>query len=274
MTLILLVLGVVTAVQAYVLQGPHILELMLEEIGQTQSLRITQKLIFYDTDTGEESAEVTEKVMYQFPDRYRSEIDSPDIQHIHVVRGADSVTVTDRAITSNRESTTEFYKDLFLYNSRPMLTRRLLDLGVDVTVSSLGRFNGRIAYVVGAQYPDESVPQVWFDKNTFKPFRWILSSQAGQLSLNTVEVRYLGWRKIEKIWYPGRIEFYRNEFLTKVILVERIEVDPQLSARDFNIDYLRAQYPRGGPILPERYGNDDANEIRRTLENFNKIVEP
>ena len=265
---------IVPSAQPYVLQGPHILDLMLSEIGQAQSLRVTQKVFFYDPDTGEESAEFDETVMYLFPDRYRSEIDSQEIQHIHVVRGADSLTIIDRAVTANQESTYDFYKDLFLYNSRPLLTERLLDLGVDVTISSLGRFKGRAAYIIGAQYPDESVPQVWFDKKTFKPFRWILSSQTGQLSLNTVEVRYFGWRKVQDIWYPSRIEFFQNELLTRVIVIDRIEVNPPLSPREFNLDYLKATYPQGGPILPDRYEDDDTSEIRKTLENFNKITEP
>lgn len=260
--------------QTYVLQGPHILDLMLEEIGQANRLRISQKLIIYDPDSGERSAEFDETVLYLFPGGFRSEIDSPQIQRIHVVRGADALTVIDRAVSADRESSYDFYKDIFLYNSRPLLTERLFDLGVDVSVSSLGRYKGRVAYVIGAQYPDESVPQVWFDKKTFKPFRWILSSQIGQLTLDTVEVQYLGWRKFQEIWYPTRIEFFQNELLTRVILIERIEVDPDLSAQAFNINYLKSLYPQSGPILPDRNENEDSNEIRRTLENFNKITEP
>ena len=36
------------------------------------------------------------------------------------------------------------------------MEKELPVLGVDIDVSSLGRFQDKIAYVVGARYPDES----------------------------------------------------------------------------------------------------------------------
>ena len=35
--------------QPYVLQGPHIIELMTEKLGQAQSLSVSQRVIFYNT---------------------------------------------------------------------------------------------------------------------------------------------------------------------------------------------------------------------------------
>jgi hypothetical protein len=265
---------VLSAAQAYVLQGPHIVELMIEEIGQADSLKIDQKVIFYNPETGAPTAEITETVAYGFPDRFRSEIRSAEIERIHVVQGGQAITVTDRVITADYESTYDYYKDLFLYNTRPLLTERLFDLGVEVTYSSLGRYKGRIAYVVGAQYPDESVPQVWFDKQNFRPFRWIISSRYGQITLDTVEFQYLGWRQYDGFWYPSRIEFYQNDRLTRLILVQRVQVNAALAPGQFNVRNLRSQYPEGGPLLPERYEGGDSDEVRQTLENFNKILEP
>ena len=37
-----------------------------------------------------------------------------------------------------------------------MLSERLSDLGVDISISSLGKFEGQPAFVVGAEYPDET----------------------------------------------------------------------------------------------------------------------
>jgi hypothetical protein len=37
-----------TILQPYVLQGPHIIELMTEKLGQAQSLSVSQRVIFYN----------------------------------------------------------------------------------------------------------------------------------------------------------------------------------------------------------------------------------
>jgi hypothetical protein len=50
LTICLLILGSIFIsgpVQAYVLQGPHILDLMIEQLGEAKSLYVSQELIFY-----------------------------------------------------------------------------------------------------------------------------------------------------------------------------------------------------------------------------------
>ncbi|MDH3879483.1 MAG: hypothetical protein OET18_16710, partial [Desulfobacterales bacterium] len=37
-----------TILQPYVLQGPHIIQLMTEKLGQAQSLSVSQRVIFYN----------------------------------------------------------------------------------------------------------------------------------------------------------------------------------------------------------------------------------
>jgi hypothetical protein len=183
------------------------------------------------------------------------------------------VTIIDEQVVGEYESEYDLYKDLFLFNSREALEARLPRVGVDPTISSLGRFQGRVAYVLGAQYPDESVSQVWLDKNTFRPFRWIIRPERPDNPTAGLEVRYYGWRKIGTVWYPVRIEFYQNESLIRTIQIDRVRVDPDLPPQLFDVDRLLAEYPQRRPTAPARREPAEKSEAQETVDKFRKLFE-
>jgi hypothetical protein len=275
---VVIILGLITwvtlysSVNAYVLQGPHILDIMANEIGTAERLFVAQRLLLYHEDLQEGAIELQENLKYIYPNAFRSDIVSQKAERIHIVSNDRSLTVIDGIITADYESEFDRYKDIFLYNNRSLLEERLPLLGIDVSISSLGRFQGRIAYVVGAQYPDESVPQVWIDKNTFKPFRWIIQSDTEEESKNALECRYFEWRQVHKIWYPMRIEFYQDDNLVRMIQVDEIKVDPHFAEDLFDIQHLKTIYPRRAPVLPDQPESNELGEVQKALEEFKKIV--
>jgi outer membrane lipoprotein-sorting protein len=259
---------------AYVPHGLHLLEMMTKELGTTDSLKVSQKLIVRAGELeGEESIELTETLMYVFPDGFRSEISSLNAERIHVVFKGKSVTIIDKKVVAETESEFERYKDIFLYNSRALLEIRLPQLGVDPTISSVGRFQGRIGYVLGAQYPDESTAQLWLDRNTFRPFRWLVKPGAFSDSAAMLEIRFYGWRQVGSIWYPVRIEFYQSDQLVRMIQVEKLQINPTLSGQLFDIRRLKLKYPKGGQLLPDQPDTGEQSEVQQTLERFQKIFE-
>jgi hypothetical protein len=262
-----------TLANAFVLLGPHILELMRKEIGTAERLFVSQKLILYQDYFEEGAIVLDEKLRYIFPDTFRSDIFSENAERIHVFSKGRSVTVIDGKITSDRETELDHYKDIILYNSRELLEDRLPKFGLDVYTSSLGRFHGRLAYIVGAQYPDETVPQLWIDKNTFKPFRWIIFGGTLENREDLLEFRFFEWRQVDKIWYPMRIEFYQGENLVRMIQVDEIRVNPRFADKLFDIKYLKSTYPRATPIVPEKRESNELKEVQKALEEFQKIVE-
>ncbi len=254
--------------RAYVLPGPYILKLMTQNLGKGKRLLVTQKLVLHFDNPNKNTVELSETLKYVFPNTFRSDILSESIQRIHVVSKGRALTVIDGKTSDEPESRFDHYKDLLLFRSREMLQERLSHLGVDAKASSLGRFQGKPAYVLGAQYPDETVPQVWLDKDTFRPLRWIITSQTQQ----RLEARYLQWHKLENTWYPMRIEFIADGNLVREIHVENIEVDPSFPKNLFDIEDLRSRYPRVEPT--ESAGQDKKeplNEIQETIEDFKKI---
>jgi outer membrane lipoprotein-sorting protein len=255
------------SLNAYVLPGPFLLKLMIQNLGIADRLLVTQKLVLNDDNPNMSADELSETLKFVFPKTFRSDIVSENIQRIRILSDKSVFTVIDGKISDEPENSYDHYKDLILFRSREILQERLSNLGVDVKITSLGRFQGDPAYVLGAQYPDETSPQVWLDKKTFLPFRWIMTSNATQ----NLEVLYLDWKKLNQTWYPMRIEFFSNGNLVREIHVQNIEVNPAFQSDLFDIQQLKSLYPQGAPAEPKNGGKEELDEVQKTIEEFKKI---
>ncbi|MBW2490763.1 MAG: hypothetical protein JRE65_06425 [Deltaproteobacteria bacterium] len=256
-----------TSLNAYVLPGPYLLKLMTQNLGVVQRLMVTQKLIQHGGNPNMGANELNETLKFIFPEKFRSDIVSENIQRIRILSDSIIFTVIDGKISDEPENLYDHYKDLILFRSREILQERLSNLGVDVKVTSLGRFQGTPAYVLGAEYPDETSSQVWLDKKTFLPFRWIMTGNATQ----NLEVLYLDWKKSNKIWYPMRIEFFSNGNLVREIHVQDIKANPSFEPDIFDIQKLKSRYPQDAPVEPKNDGKKELDEVQMTIEEFKKI---
>ncbi len=266
-------ISICTFANAYVMQGPHILELMVQKLGNPKGLLVSQKLVLYDDNQQKIDVELNETLRYIFPETFRSDTLSENVQRIHVLSKGETLTVIDGKTADDSKNSFDRYKDILLFRSRSMLQSRLPVLGVDISVSSLGRFKGKISYVIGAQYPDETVPQIWLDKITFKPLRWIMINKESESNGNSLEVRYLEWREMDSAWYPMRIQFYRNENLIREILVQNIIMNRSFSDELFDIEYLRSIYPSVTPVVTDQDEVEKEDEIQKIIEEFKNIYE-
>jgi outer membrane lipoprotein-sorting protein len=258
---------------AYVLQGPHVLELMIQHLGKAQRLLVEQQQVIHGAGENTEPVALTETVRYRFPGGFRSDMRSGDLERIHLVAQGRRLTVMDGQVTAGDDRFVDLYKDLMLFRSRPMLVHRLASLGVETGVSSYGLFEDQVAFVVGARYPDETLPQVWVEKDTFRPLRWIVrpAPEAGQPP--QLEIRYRRWARHGNRWYPQQIELIRDGHLARTIQVSRIEVNPTFAAKTFDTGHLRSTY-RSTPAAGLQEGEPDRlREVRETIEDFKRLYE-
>ena len=295
----------------YVLQGPHIIQLMTEKLGQVDSLFISQRVVFYNVepqpeildeensgsaaidsadhfydlpaeahDTVPAPAEakpiqLEESIRYVFSQAFRSDIISDTNQRIYVYNRGQTLTVIDGIIADFSESRFDLYKDLLLYRSRETLSERLANLGIDVRVSSLGKFEDRLALVIGAEFPDETVPQVWIDKETFQPLRMLIPS-AGKSYDNRsgiLEIRYADWQKIENMWYPMQIEFIQDGTTVRAVEVNNYQINAKFSEDLFDISRLMSEYRQPDQIPGPSGSTEGVSEVQKTIEEFKRIFE-
>ncbi|CAB1058316.1 hypothetical protein D1BOALGB6SA_3072 [Olavius sp. associated proteobacterium Delta 1] len=300
----------VSPLQAYVLQGRHVLDLMIEKLGPAESLFVSERLVFYrmaaavneqDAATGQntlpaentagddtpatlqvetdqealelQTLEFEGTLRYVFSRAFRSDARSPNSERIHIAVGGRTLTIIDNNIVPDAANRFDLYKDVLLYRSREALAERLLQLGVDTSISSLGRFEGKIAFVLGAKYPDETVNQLWVDKDTLLPLRLIIRGVYGADNSDKVEIRYLIWWKIGEIQYPSKIEFYQDDNLVRLSQANSFEENAMFSEELFDIEHLKMVYPQAPlqPISP--VAAEEPSEVQKTIEDFKRIFE-
>jgi hypothetical protein len=96
--------------------------------------------------------------------------------------------------------------------------------GVALGDVSLGRFDGRIAYVVGGRAKDAK-PLLFVDKDGFQPLR-LLAAEGSDL----VDVRFLGWGSpTGGDWFPRAAEVWAREALALRFTTERASPNPKLA---------------------------------------------
>jgi len=95
--------------------------------------------------------------------------------------------------------------------------------GVDLTDESLGRFDGRLAYVIGGR-PRDARPLLYVDKDVFQPLR-LLAVEGGALQ----DVRLLGWGSpTGGDWFPRAVEVVQGVELRLRFTTERASANPRI----------------------------------------------
>jgi len=210
---------------------------------------------------------------YLMPDAFRSELRAAGGKRVHVANREERLTLIDGTISPLPENRYDRFKDPLLLPTRALLQERLASLGVDVRVSSFGRLEGRPVYVIGARYPDLSPPQLWLEKESFRPLRWIFPASPAEGPAGSFEIRYLDWQRQGTRWYPMRVEFHQGESRVRVVLAESVEVNPSLPAALFDMARIRSTARSAAPPPTEEPASRDLNEVRRAIEDFRRMME-
>ena len=101
--------------------------------------------------------------------------------------------------------------------------REIARLGVPLAHAALGRFNGQVAYVIGAR-PAEARPQLWVDKQGFQPLRVTFPTGDG-----LADVRLLDWGSpAGGDWFPRAVEVHRGGQLRARFLTEKVAANPKV----------------------------------------------
>ena len=266
----------VDPVNAYILPGPQILELTADEIGGLKTLRVEQRVTVTDSSVSAEPVTFNETLNYIFPDKFRSDSVHESARRIHVVSRGLALTVVGDAIRADGQAPYDQYKDLLLFNSSYLLQKILYQHHIDLGIASLGRLGEQVVFVIGAQYPDESVSQVWVDQERFVPLRWLnVQKSGGGEAEDRWEFLYSQWQKVDGSHYPFRIETYHNQQFIRRIEVNKVDTKAVIDGGLFDIAQLRSVYSH--PVAQPGDGKPapaDMEEVQRTIEDFRKKFEP
>ena len=248
---------------AYVLMGEHVLDLMVQALGQADTLEVTQTLTIHAAATAisPPTSALQETVRIRFPYDFRADASGDGYQRQMLISGGTALMAVNGVLQDGPLPRYARYNDILMVKPRQALADHLRMLGVDVTVSSLGRLEDRYCYVVGAHFPDEAAAQLWVAKDTFHPMRLILPPAAMSSGEGPVEIRYRNWTFAEGVAYPMHVVMLQNHQIMQEIRVDRLQVNPAFTSDLFDITALRQEWFRPGvigdegvPALPQAPG--------------------
>ena len=257
---------------AYVLEGPHVLELSAEAMGTIAALQADQKLLIYPQMPESAPTRYDETATYVMPERFRSDIVSDQIQRTHLVFADSSITVIDGRMAVG-ENPFDLYQQLLRSRTRPRLMRTLNRLGVETTISSLGRLDEKVVFVLGARYPDESVSQLAIDKETFLPVRLLLVDQGVAGADRRLEIFYRSWRKVQSGWFPFQVDFTINGRLAREIQVADLRINPSIPADLMDLEALKASVALEHTDTPEAQKQEAVDAVQQAVQDFRKKFE-
>ena len=273
MLCLFILFGWAVATHGYILPAKQILALMIHQFGPGGTLKISQKTVLYDPALEGGVRELDETLYYGYPDRFRSEVGTPGLEQVRVVNQNSALIVIDGKIVGETENQFDHFKDLLLYRQTGLLFDRLSQLGINLDVVSYGRFRDTIAYVIGAKYPDESPPQVWIDKNTFRPVRFILSGgdeEEGPLK----EIEYTDYTDLDGgRSYPAHIFFFENRALVRMHVLETFKINPEVSDQLFDVAYLKGVNEPIAPTESTALPASELDDVKRSIEEFKRMYE-
>ena len=258
--------------EAYILRGPYLLDRMTRKLDGIQSMLVTQQVQFLDADENG-SSQAEETLRYLFPQSFRSDARSEESQRIHVVDHGRSMTVINGKRVGGDETVFDIYKEILLFRSRERLNDRLIDSGIDMSVVAYGRFEDKIAFVIGAEKPDDPVPRLWIDKETFLPMRWLVKKKSAEADPVWVEIRYADWRRIDHAWYPMQITYLQDGEPIREIRVDSLKTNLTFPQELFDVEHLKEKY---AALLPEDKAgpvSGELNEIEQSIDEFRKKYE-
>ena len=247
-------LGMTLPARGYVLMGEHVLDLMVKSFGQATTLEVTQSVTLHGNATPLPSAPLQETVRIRIPYDFRADASGDNFRRQMIISGNTALLAINGVMQKGPLPGYARYADILMVKPRQALADHLRMLGIDVTVSSLGRLEERYCYVIGAQYPDEKAAQLWVAKDTFRPVRLMLPPSARQPDAGPVEIRYRNWGFVDGTAYPMHILMMKNHQIMEEIRVDRIQVDPQFPDDLFDVMALRQEWSE--PVATDNESGD------------------
>jgi hypothetical protein len=232
--LLVLLLFVPLPVQGYVLMGAHVVDRMVETLGRANAFTATQTVTLHAAPPLPTPLQLSETVLMRRPNDFRADASGgPHERRILFAQGA-ALLGLDGVLQSTPPPRYTRYHDVLMIRPRQALSEYLQGLGIDLGVSSLGRWEDVYCYVVGARFPDEEAPQLWVSKETFLPFRLLLPAPALPSGSGPVEIRYRNWTFLDGAAFPMHVVCLANHQIMQEIRVDRVAIDPPLTEISFD----------------------------------------
>ena len=205
----------------YIMPAEQVIDLMARNFSQFKTLIITQSSHIITPEDLEVQVVMEEKIWLKSPFFHYSElVDLPDgwSSNPYVLKAA-------------RPSTDYIFRRLFMKNDKSTLMTLLSEMGIDLGLVAITRYNGIIAYRLGDK--DPKGPKLLVEKEGFLPLHlsYRLWGDSGQ---RTVTVLFNDYRKMAEGWYPYETAIFTEEELEERYFVTDLLVNTPIESSFFD----------------------------------------
>lgn len=266
--LVLILVLMAGAGQAFVPQAPHLLYMMTHKIVEPVGIEAVQvRTILDHKKKGVENQDfepvvVEEKLIYAFPGRFRSQVSSGQNSGFSIESDSGFIRVINGHAVASEKSPVDLYTDILLYRDYESLLERLALSGIDTETVTFVRYNDTICYLIG--HPTAGL---WIDKESLMPVKYAVKKDGW-----SVEFYYENWQRVSRTWYPMSGSIFLDNRLFAIINVKEFILKSQGSESLFDVAHARQVYPENQSEI-EKTNQSQMDELDRSLENFKQLYE-
>jgi len=237
----LIIIGIVPSTgYPYLLPSVQIIEFMANQFAEARTFQITQLTKIIDLNQEIEKV-FGESISLMSPDCYRSEIAGHPDKRLIIRNGSRTLKIINGEVIYDKESNDFAFQFLMLAQNPKQLLKYLKELGINMDMVSLTRFEGRIAYLIGDK--GEGNPRLLVDKDSFLP----LLLQYGNVLIHASDFRKL----TPQIWYPHYILYSFtgatiDEYLKEEYRIKDVMINPSFDVLLFDIPLAKAKISKRG----------------------------
>ncbi len=267
-----MVLAFATTGAAYIPPTPFLLQKMIDALGQARAIQVEQHVRFFTAAAKSLPNGIPETLVYRFPDAFQEYMHTPQADRVRIFNDGDGVVIQGGTAYPGEGSRYDRYSDILLFRSVVPLTDALTRMGIDVSLTALGRFFDHHVVIIGALNEKEDRPQLWIDKSSNLPLRLILTD--ARQPDQPFEIQFRNWQSYGNTQYPDRIDFYDEDVISREIVVDKVSILSTVDASLFDIQAAEARYVTAPTNAAASTATQDLEEVDRSIEQFRQQFGP
>lgn len=255
----------VSLTYAYIPPAVTLLRMSSQANQQFKDFLLESQSIIYDQVYVQGHKRLSETIYLRLPNMIRCEMRFSDSTKIFISRGEERfVLVDDQVKAAGIPIEKKLLPLLYLYHPLNFLADELKKLGLDLSINSLGRFEGEIVYIIGSKDGYMDRPQLWLEKDTLRPLRFIniANDREGGVS-GQVDVRFIKYKFFRNnVWFPSMILVFKSNVLNREYIFTDVVVNYDLEDELFNVDFPESR----GVGLMKKEKNISTEELLHDFE--------
>lgn len=210
-------------------------------VEKRQRLAVADLTVFLTTDLGDKDSPCETRIYFKAPERLRLVDHCLTPAKVYVQKEGKQGQGTEKALAIEKGPLKDLLPVLLaprggdIDQQAQRIENTLRDLDIDTKIIALGRWQHVVCYIIGARAFETDKPQLWIDKETLLPLRWLRPGEvSGQKKM--LETRWSDFgSSVTGDWFPKVIENFVAKERQHRLEVERIEPNKKLPETLFQL---------------------------------------